>query len=205
MLKQIVVVFSMLAASMLSVASAEADVEAGKARSAACAGCHGVDGNSLVGQFPKLAGQSAAYIVKQLQDFKSGARANAIMAGMSASLSQQDMENIAAYYASQESTTGKAKPELVELGQSIYRAGIAETKVSACTACHGPRGEGVASAGFPKLSGQHPEYIETQLRAFRSGERNNDPQAEAGMMRGVVKYLSDEEIKALAQYVYGLH
>ena len=181
---------------------AQGDAGAGQAKSALCGSCHGVDGNSPLAMNPKLAGQNARYMVKQLQDFKSGARAGAIMASMVLSLSDQDMEDIAAWYSSQQPTIQGADPELIELAERLYRAGNAEIAVAACSACHSPTGKGNAPAGFPSLSGQHAEYTLQQLKDFRSGVRQNDG---GEMMRTVVERLTDKELEALASYVSGLN
>jgi cytochrome c553 len=181
---------------------AQGDAAAGQAKSALCGSCHGVDGNSPLAMNPKLAGQNARYMVKQLQDFKSGARAGAIMASMVLSLSDQDMEDIAAWYSSQQPTIQGADPESIELAERLYRAGNAEIAVAACSACHSPTGKGNAPAGFPSLSGQHAEYTLQQLKDFRSGVRQNDG---GEMMRTVVERLTDKELEALASYVSGLN
>jgi cytochrome c553 len=181
---------------------AQGDAGAGQAKSALCGSCHGVDGNSPLAMNPKLAGQNARYMVKQLQDFKSGARAGAIMASMVLSLSDQDMEDIAAWYSSQQPTIQGADPELIELAERLYRAGNSEIAVAACSACHSPTGKGNAPAGFPSLSGQHAEYTLQQLKDFRSGVRQNDG---SEMMRTVVERLTDKELEALASYVSGLN
>ena len=181
---------------------AQGDAAAGQAKSALCGSCHGADGNSPLAMNPKLAGQSARYMVKQLQDFKSGARAGAVMASMVLSLSDQDMEDIAAWYSSQQPTIQGADPESMELAQSLYRAGNSEIAVAACSACHSPTGKGNAPAGFPSLSGQHAEYTLQQLKDFRSGVRQNDG---SEMMRTVVERLTDKELEALASYVSGLN
>jgi cytochrome c553 len=181
---------------------AEGDAAAGQAKSALCGSCHGVDGNSLMAMNPKLAGQSARYMVKQLQEFKSGARESAIMSSMVLSLSDQDMEDIAAWYSSQQPTIQGANPESIELAERLYRGGNSEIAVAACSACHSPTGKGNAPAGFPLLSGQHAEYTLQQLKNFRSGARQNDGSA---MMRTVVERLTDKELEALASYVSGLN
>ena len=181
---------------------AEGDAAAGQAKSALCGSCHGVDGNSPLAMNPKLAGQSARYMVKQLQEFKSGARESAIMASMVLSLSDQDMEDIAAWYSSQQPTIQGANPESIELAERLYRGGNSEIAVAACSACHSPTGKGNAPAGFPLLSGQHAEYTLQQLKNFRSGARQNDGSA---MMRTVVERLTDKELEALASYVSGLN
>lgn len=181
---------------------AAGDAQAGKTKAATCAACHGPDGNSVAPNFPKIAGQHADYLVKQLQEYKSGERKNATMNGMAAPLSEQDMADLAAFYASQQAQIGKAAEDKVELGQTIYLAGNASSGVSACAGCHGPAGKGNPMANFPSLSGQHAQYTTDQLKYFRSGERANDA---ASMMRGIAKKMTDAEIDAVAQYIQGLH
>lgn len=167
-----------------------------------CAACHGADGNSPLSVNPNLAGQHADYLYKQLKEYKSGARANAIMAGMVANLSDEDMRNLAAFYAGKPAKQGSARDlELVTKGQQLYRAGIPAKGVAACSACHSPDGAGIPSQ-YPRVSGQHAEYTATQLRAFRAGARNNDVNA---MMRMVAARLSEAEIEALSAYISGLH
>ena len=184
-----------------TAALAAGDPTAGKAKSATCAACHNADGNSAIAQYPKLAGQSADYLVKQLQEYKSGARVNAIMVGMVAPLSPQDMEDLAAYFSSQQIARGAADPALAPVGEAMFRGGNLTSGVAACSACHGANGAGNPAAKFPALAGQHAEYVEIQLKAFRAMERAND----AGqMMRGVAAKMTDPEIKAVASYVQGL-
>lgn len=167
-----------------------------------CAACHGADGNSPLPMNPVLAGQHPEYLYKQLKNFKSGERQNAVMSGMVASLSDDDMRNVAAYYASQKAAQSAASDKtLVSKGQTIYRAGIAESGVAACSGCHSPDGAGIPIQ-FPRLAGQHSQYTATQLHAFRAGERNNDPNQ---MMQMVASRLSDKDIAALAEYISGLH
>ena len=190
-------------------AQAAGDPAKGEDKSAACAACHGQDGNSSSAQYPKLAGQGERYLVKQLKDYKSGARENAIMAGQVANLSEQDMADIAAYYAEQEIETGTANPDYVEQGEKIWRAGIAEKGVASCAGCHGPAGQGVQAAAFPSLAGQHADYTVSQLEAFRNAgrnaldgpKRNNDPN---GMMRDVADRMTDREIRNVASFIAGL-
>ncbi len=184
-----------------TAALAAADATAGQQKSAACAACHGADGNSANGEWPKLAGQNAVYLVKQLQDFKAGRRANPIMSGMAAPLSDQDMEDIAAYFSAQQPAPGKADPELVEKGKAIYLGGNLNSGLAACTACHGPNGKGNPAAGFPAVSDQHAQYVETQLKAFRAMQRANDP---GQMMRNIAAKMSDDDIKAVASFMQGL-
>ena len=198
----IAVLSTVLAGLVPNLLLAQGDAAAGQAKSALCGSCHGADGNSPLAMNPKLAGQSARYMVKQLQDFKSGARAGAIMASMVLSLSDQDIEDIAALYSSQQPTIQGADPESIELAERLYRAGNSEIAVAACSACHSPTGKGNAPAGFPSLSGQHAEYTLQQLKAFRSCVRPNDG---GEMMRTVVERLTDKELEALASYVSGLN
>ena len=181
---------------------ATGDISAGKTKSAVCAACHGADGNSPSDLYPKLAGQHASYLYKQLVEFKSGERVNAIMAPMVANLSEQDMADLAAYFASKETSPGAVSEDLLELGKQIYRGGNSESGVPACMACHGPNGSGMPAAKWPKLSAQYRAYTESQLHAFANGERHNDPN---GMMRDIASKLTEEEIKAVSAYVSGLH
>jgi len=171
-----------------------------------CVACHAADGNSVAPANPKLAGQHAGYLYKQLSNFKpqggkKAARENALMAGMVASLSDSDMRALAAYYASQKLKPAAANDkERAALGQKIWRGGIAEKGVPACAGCHGPDGAGIP-VQYPRLAGQFAEYVDAQLKLFRAGGRANDPN---GMMRGVAARMSDQEIKAVAEYAAGL-
>lgn len=183
------------------MAHAAGDATAGKGKTAVCGACHGADGNSPAAMFPKLAGQNEAYLIKQINDIKSGTRPVVEMTGLLDAMTDQDIADIAAYYAKQAGTVGHAAKDLVEQGQKIYRGGIAKKGVAACTACHTPTGEGMAQAGFPAIGGQHAAYTEKQLKMFRNGERNNDPQ---GMMQDIAAKLSDAEIKAVSSYIQGL-
>lgn len=192
----------MLAGSYTSVILAEGNAQKGKSLTGACTVCHGEDGNSLNGSFPSLAEQGEKYLLKQMKDINSGARSAPLMAGLLDGFSKSDIADIAAYYASQKVTIGAAKKELVELGETIYRAGIARKKVAACTACHSPSGQGNELAAFPALGGQWPEYTLAQLKAFRDGARTND--GDGRMMQGVARDMSDKEMKAVASYIRGL-
>jgi cytochrome c553 len=183
-------------------AQAAGDPEAGKTKSATCTGCHMADGNSANPLWPKLAGQHPAYLLKQIMDFKSGARKDPTMGPMAAPLNEQDAEDLAAWFASQTQSPGTADPDQVALGQRIYRGGNPDTGVAACTACHGPTGLGNPAADFPRISGQHAAYVEKTLKDFRAGDRANDP---AKMMRGVAAKMSDKEIAAVAQFIQGLN
>jgi cytochrome c553 len=151
---------------------------------------------------PKLAGQGEKYLLKQLNDIKGGTRMIPEMTGMLTNLNDQDLADIAAYFASKKVQLGQAAADQVELGQKIWRSGVAEKGVAACTACHGPNGKGIDSAAYPALSGQHAQYVESSLNKFASGDRNNDP---ANMMRDIASKLSAVEMKAVSQYVQGLH
>lgn len=186
-----------------SGAQAAGDAKAGQAKSAVCLACHGADGNSPANPvWPKLAGQHPSYIVKQLTDFKAGDRKDDLMSPMAAPLSDQDMQDLAAYFSSQTQSGGTAAADQVALGEKIYRAGNADTGVAACMACHGPTGIGNAPAQFPRISGQHAPYVEKALKDFRDGNRTSDPQK---MMQDVAARMTDKEIAAVAQYVQGLH
>lgn len=171
-----------------------------------CAACHAADGNSAVPVNPSLAGQHPEYTYKQLMNFKPqggkpAERNNAVMAGMVANLSEDDMKNIAAYFASQKAKPGVARDAaLVKQGETIYRGGVAAKGVPACASCHAPNGAGMP-AQFPRLAGQHAEYTAGQLKAFRGGQRANDA---AQMMRGVAAKMSDQEIAAVSEYIAGL-
>ena len=171
--------------------------------STVCAACHGADGNSTAPDKPKLAGQGAAYITKQLMDFKSGKRTNPIMQGIVASsnLTDDDMKNLGAYFSEQITKPGAAKDkDLAEAGEKIFKGGDAASGVPACMACHGPTGAGIP-AEFPRLAGQHSEYVYTQLNNFRLGQRANDG---GKMMRTIAARMTDQEMKAVAAYVSGL-
>lgn len=185
----------------------QGDAEAGKAMTTVCAACHGADGNSADPGFPKLAGQGEPYLFKQLMDIRDGARPIPSMVGQLDGKSDQALADIAAYYAEQSITSSQTDPAMVALGEKVYRAGIADRKVAACTACHSPTGQGNAPAGYPRLAGQHPAYIATQLRAYRQGYE--DPQGRTNdgdtrIMRSNAFGLSDKEIEAVASYAAGL-
>jgi cbb3-type cytochrome c oxidase subunit III len=180
--------------------AAKPDLAKGEASyTAVCAACHGADGNSGSPANPKLAQQHPEYTVKQLQEFKSGKRANAIMSGMAAALSEDDMKNIAAYVGAKKAQTNFAKDkDLVVLGERIFRGGIADRQVPACSGCHAPNGAGIPSQ-YPRLAGQHADYTAAQLTAFRDGVRKNNAQ-----MTGVSAKMNDREIKAVSDYIAGL-
>ena len=167
-----------------------------------CAACHGADGNSTSSANPKLAGQHAEYITKQLKNFKSGERKSAVMSGMVASLTPEDMVNLGAYFSEKSIKPGAAKDkDLAAQGEKIYKGGNAASGVPACAACHGPAGAGIP-VQFPRLGSQHAEYVLTQLKNFRSGDRANDG---GMMMRTIAAKMTDQEMKAAAEYISGLH
>lgn len=190
------------AAGLLSAMTVHAAGDASKGAAivnTVCVACHGADGNSMITLNPKLAGQHPEYLLKQLREFKSGARANPVMAGMVANLTEEDMVNLAAYFSSQKMTGGAAVSNgKGSAGEKIYRGGIAALGVPACAACHSPNGAGIP-AQFPRLSGQHADYVAAQMKAFRSGERGN-----AKMMRMIAAKMSDQDIAAVADYIQGL-
>ncbi len=166
-----------------------------------CGACHGTDGNSTSPAYPSLAGQTPEYLAKQLREFKSGGRKNAIMAPNAATLSNEDMLNLAAYYSAQQQKPRLAKDAaLVAEGQKIYKGGNAGSGVPACASCHGPAGAGIP-VQFPRLAGQHAKYVESQLKNFRSGDRANDG---GMMMRVIARKMTDHEMKAVAEYINGL-
>ncbi|WP_159657387.1 c-type cytochrome [Vibrio atypicus] len=205
-MKKLALILSLLASCSVW---AQGSIEAGKAKSQTCVACHGADGNSQLAMYPKIAGQHAKYIEKQLKDLKLGmtsggkqGRYDPVMSGMAMPLTEQDMKDISAYYASLPISNNTTPENVVEQGKVLYSAGDAERGLTACIACHGPRGDGTELSGFPKISGQHADYIKAQLEKFRDGSRGNDMNA---MMRDIAKKLTDEDIDTLSKYVGGLH
>jgi cytochrome c553 len=192
----------LLSAAQMTVHAA-GDPDAGKTKSASCAACHGADGNSLNPEWPKLAGQHESYIVKQLFYFTDGERENATMKPMASGLTEQDMEDLGAFYASQTVSPGKADPELVALGEKLYRSGNAESGVAPCMGCHGPNGAGNPAARYPALRGQHAKYIENQMHGFAEGKRVNENAVK--MMQILASRMTNREIRAVASYIQGLH
>lgn len=190
-----------VSAGLMSVAHA-GDADAGKAKAATCGACHGADGNSLAPTFPKLAGQGERYLNKQIKDIRDGKRQVPEMTAFVAGLSDEDIADLAAYYASQAPTAGGADENLVELGQRIYRAGVEEKGIPACLACHGPAGAGIENAGFPRLAGQHADYTKAQLNKFSMEQRQND--GDTRVMRDIAKRMHATEIEAVASYIQGL-
>lgn len=206
--------FSLLALSVVwlqpaGAAPLEGDADAGKRKSAVCASCHGTDGNSVNPQWPNIAGQARRYFVEQLKAFKQGPDGPrqsdnaALMYPIVADLSEQDMLDLAAYFSKQEPSPGAADDEaLARKGRAIYRGGNTDFKSAACIGCHGPAGRGNPPAGYPALAGQHAPYVYEQLRAFHDGRRTGDPN---NTMQNMVRKMSDEEMRAVAEYVQGLH
>jgi cytochrome c553 len=181
-------------------AAAKPDLAAGEAKATAvCSACHAADGGRGAPTYPILQGQHPQYLAKQLTEFKEGKRKNAVMGGMAASLSPEDIRNVSAFYATKKAKDGFAKnKDTVALGEKIYRGGIAKKTVPACAACHGPNGAGIP-AQYPRLGGQHADYVKAQLTAFRQGDRTNNAQ-----MSSIAANLSDKEIDALSDYIAGL-
>ncbi|TFH91287.1 c-type cytochrome [Vibrio ouci] len=205
-MKKLALILSLLASCSVW---AQGSIEAGKAKSQTCVACHGADGNSQLAMYPKIAGQHAKYIEKQLKEFKLGmtsggkqGRVDPVMGGMAMPLSEQDMKDLAVYYASLPISDNTTPENVVDAGKVLYTAGDAERGLTACIACHGPRGDGTELSGFPKISGQHADYIKAQLERFRDGSRANDMNE---MMRDIAKKLTDEDIDTLSKYVGGLH
>jgi cytochrome c553 len=202
-MKKRLISLSMIMALVSGTAQAAVgNPEDGKVKGSACAACHGPDGNSPNPVWPKLAGQHPEYFQKQYMDFKTGVRKDPMMSGQAALLTTpQDLADVAAYFASQKQNGGQAKPGAVALGGQVFRGGNLANGVPACAGCHGPVGMGNPLAKFPRISGQHADYLTKALKDFRAGIRTNDPN---GMMRGAVAHMSDAEIEAVAQYLQGL-
>ena len=207
-----VLVSLLLTLGITGIAQAAGNAEAGQEKVAVCGACHGADGNSAAPNFPKLAGQGESYLFKQLQDIKAGSTPGAPegvgrkvleMTGMLDPLSDQDLQDIAAYYASQKGSVGYADSALAEQGEKLFRGGKLDQGMPACTGCHAPNGVGNDLAGFPKLGGQHAAYTAKQLTDFREGNRTND--GDSMIMRGVAAKLSNKDIEALSSYIQGLH
>jgi len=184
---------------------AQGDAALGEEKAALCAACHGVDGNSTMAMWPKLAGQHSAYLERQLGLIKSGARSVPEMAGITAMLSDDDIANLSAYYSAQVATPGVADAELISQGERLYRAGNPKTSVPACMSCHGPAGDGNPLAGYPALAGQHSVYLAKMLRGFKVGTHWGEDDAESQVMVGVSAVISESEIDAVSSYIQGLY
>jgi len=184
---------------------AAGDAAAGQTKAAVCAACHGVDGNSLVPMWPKLAGQHETYLERQLGLIKGGDRPVPEMTGIVIGLSDQDMADVSAYFSSQSTSVGVADEALLTGGEQLYRAGNSETNVPACMSCHGPAGKGNPLSGYPSVGGQHSVYSEKALTRFRAGDTWGEDDANSKIMTDIAKRLTDTEIKAVASYIQGLH
>ncbi|MGZ0786351.1 cytochrome c4 [Pseudomonas sp. TKO26] len=193
----------LLTLGITGVAHAAGDAAAGQAKAAVCGACHGPDGNSMAPNFPKLAGQGEKYLDKQLHDIKSGKRQVLEMTGLLTNLSDQDLADLAAYFASQKGSVGAADPKVVARGEELFRGGKLDQGMPACTGCHSPNGAGNAAAGFPHLGGQHAQYVAKQLTDFREGNRTND--GDTMVMRSIAAKLSNKDIEAVSSYIQGLH
>jgi cytochrome c553 len=198
-----VLVSLLLTLGITGLAHAAGNAEAGQGKVVVCGACHNPDGNSVAPNFPKLAGQGERYLLKQLKDIKSGARPVLEMTGMLDALNDQDLADIAAYFASQKMSVGAADPKLVERGEALFRGGKLDEGMPACTGCHSPNGAGIAAASYPHLGGQHAQYVAKQLTDFREGNRTND--GDNMIMRSIAAKLSNKDIEALSSYIQGLH
>ncbi|MHC8356533.1 c-type cytochrome [Pseudomonas sp. LB3P81] len=199
------IVSLLLTVGISGIAHAAGDATAGQAKAAVCGACHGPDGNSMAPNFPKLAGQGERYLNKQLHDIKSGKRTVLEMTGLLTNLSDQDLADIAAYFASQKGSVGAADPKVVARGEALFRGGDLAKGLPACTGCHSPNGAGNAAAGFPHLGGQHAQYVAKQLADFRKEEGGRTNDGDTKTMQTIAKRLSDEDIAAVSSYIQGLH
>jgi len=202
----------LLTLGISGLAHAAGDAAAGQSKAAVCGACHGPDGNSAAPNFPKLAGQGERYLLKQMKDIKAGMTAGAAegtgrkvleMTGQLDNLNDQDLADIAAYFAAQKMGVGAADPQLVEAGEALYRGGKLADGMPACTGCHSPNGAGNEQAAYPKLGGQHAQYVTKQLTDFREGVRTND--GDSMIMRSIAAKLSNKDIAAISSYIQGLH
>ena len=204
-MKFLAYLFFLLLAFNLNNPAFSSDLSKGKELSASCAACHGDEGISLNPTWPKIAGQNSKYLASQLYEFRKGPdgnRNNAVMYGIAMTLSDDDIENLSAYYASLKSNVGLTQDKYLDLGRNIYRGGNMEIKIQACMSCHGPNGQGNYAAAIPMLSGQHAQYTYQQLKNFQASARSNDYNK---MMRNIVHRMTDEEMKAVASYIEGLY
>lgn len=198
-----VIVAALLWADRVFAQEVQGSFAAGQTKSAVCAACHGADGNSITAEWPSLAGQHAAYLVNQLRAFQAGDREDVLMSSFAANLTEQDMHDLAAYYEAQTIVPGGADPDLVALGERIYRSGAPDRGVAACIACHGPSGKGNPLAAYPFIQGQHATYTVNTLRAYAAGTRRSDTSVNQ-TMRTLAARLQDDELQAVASYVQGL-
>lgn len=202
MFKFITTILAFSSLLFATAANSAGDPAVGQQKSAICAACHGADGNSIVAMWPSIAGQHQDYFLKQMLDIQKGVRKNDQMTPIIAAMTEQDFQDLAAYFSSLAAKPKEAAPENIELGERIYRAGNTDTGLAACMACHGPNGIGNAPALFPAVRGQQAEYTTLTLKAYRSGERGNDQNA---IMRDIAAKMSDAEIAAVANYIMGLY
>jgi cytochrome c553 len=200
MIKNVITALATLALAGPAIATA-GDAAAGQVKSAVCAACHGVDGNSVNPEWPSIAGQHVEYIVHSLEAYQDGRRENVLMTAQAMALSPEDMADLAAYFSSQTPVGGEADPDLVPRGERLYRGGDPERGIAACIACHGPQGRGNPVAGYPAIAGQHAVYAGNQLRLYASGERRSDNNQ---MMRSIARRMTEEDIRAVSSYVQGL-
>jgi len=201
-------IVTMIACTLTLPVFAAGDANKGRSAAQACAACHGADGNATIPNYPKLAGQHANFLLSQMQAFKSGVRNDAIMKSQVANLNEQDMQDLAAYFASQKTTIGAATDKAKrELGERIYRGGNTSKGMSACMACHGPNGSGNMPAKFPALSGQNEAYTVKSLKDYRAGKTRafSEKDDRGKIMRDIAKRMSDDEMDAVAHYIAGLH
>ena len=186
----------------LNAAHASGDPEAGKLKAVTCGACHGADGNSSVPTWPSIAGQNEAYLVETLKAFRAGMRPDAGMTAQAMLLAEEDIADVAAYFAAQKPVYRTADPKFVDLGERLYRGGDIDNNISACVACHGPGGRGNPAAGYPALAGQHAMYTAKQLNDYKSQARTSD--GDTQIMRNITARLTQEEIEALSAYIQGL-
>lgn len=197
------IVSLLLTLGISGLAHAAGDAVAGQGKIAMCSACHNADGNSMIPNFPKLAGQGERYLLKQMNDIKSGLRPVVEMTGMLDAMTEQDLADISAWYSSQKGTVGAADPAVVKQGEQLFQGGKIADGLPACTGCHSPNGAGIDLAVYPKLNGQHEAYLAKQLTDFREGNRSND--GDAMIMRSIAAKLSNKDIKALSSYIHGLN
>ncbi len=201
MLEKLVRILCVPLALYVATSAQAGDAARGESKAIVCSACHGPEGNSLNPEWPSLAGQNEAYIVAALKAFKEGKRENVLMSSQAIGLTDQEMADLGAYYASKKMAPKEADPAIVAIGERIYRGGIKEKEVAACIACHGPTGHGNAPAGYPAVGGQYATYTATQLAAYGDGARDSDPH---GVMRSIAGSLTENETRAVASYIQGL-